>query len=184
MISVGLPDGHIWFRITRPHYHDPFDTTFAQQTGGRWNPPDSWPTLYLNSSLATVHAQVRHMFTGRGVVVDDLDDDAPINLAAARLPTRQRALDAVSADGIAAIALPAEYPLDTAGAPTTHDVTRPIGAAVHAAGLDGVLCRSATGVGSELAWFPSSAAVALPSWTPPAKPFGAWRHAATFADIA
>lgn len=184
MIPVGLPDGHIWFRITRPHYHDPFDTTFAQQTGGRWNPPESWPTLYLNSSLATVHAQVRHMFAGRGVGVDDLDDDAPINLAAAQLPAGQQALDAVSTNGIAAIALPPEYPLDVAGEPITHDVTQPIGATVHAAGLDGVLWRSATGVDSELAWFPGPTAAALPSWTPPAKPFGAWRHAVTFADIA
>ncbi|TFH18251.1 MAG: hypothetical protein E4H05_05735 [Acidimicrobiales bacterium] len=28
-------------------------------------PPDSWPTLYLNEDLPTVHAQVRHMFAGR-----------------------------------------------------------------------------------------------------------------------
>ncbi len=56
MIVTQIPDGHLWLRITRPHYADPFDPSFAQRRGGRWNPPGSWPTLYLNEDLATVHA--------------------------------------------------------------------------------------------------------------------------------
>ena len=110
-----MPDGHVWLRITRPQYADPFDPSFAQRRGGRWNPPDSWPTLYLNQDLATVHAQVRHLFAGRGIEPDDLDDDAPIRLAAATLPGRQRAADVLSDDGVGAVGLPASVPARRAG---------------------------------------------------------------------
>ena len=71
-----LRDGHEWLRIADPSWTNPLDPTFAQRTGGRWNPPDSYPTLYLNEDLATVHAQVRHLFAGRGVEPDDLDEAA------------------------------------------------------------------------------------------------------------
>lgn len=178
MIEVQLPDGHVWLRITRPHYADPFDPGFAERLGGRWNPPGSWPTLYLNEDLVTVHAQVRHLFAGRGVEPDDLDDDAPIRLAAATLPGRQRVADVVSADGVAAVGLPEEYPLDAAGRIVGHDVTQAIGVAAHSSGRRGVWCRSAAGVGRELAWFPAARSSARPWWRAPLS-FGVWRHAVT-----
>jgi hypothetical protein len=176
VIDVRVPDGHLWLRITRPHYGDPFDPTFAQRRGGRWNPPESWPTLYLNHDLATVHAQVRHLFVGRGIEPDDLDDDAPIRLAAATLPQRQRAADVVTVDGVDAVGLPVSYPLDERGDEIPHETTQAIGVAVHDAGLRGVLCRSAAGVGREFAWFPAARSTARPLWPTPL-PFGAWRYA-------
>lgn len=182
MIVRIAPDSHVWLRLVRPHYRDPFDTSHARRRGGRWNPPDSWPTLYLNADLATVHAQVRHMFVGRGVEPDDLDDEAPIHLAAATLPQRQRVVDVVDDDGVAAVGLPATYPLDTTGEPVDHVVTQAIGARVHHAGHRGVWCRSAALVGQELAWFPAARSAARPVWPTP-KPFGAWRHAASLANI-
>jgi RES domain-containing protein len=178
MIEVYLPDGHLWLRITRPHYADPFDPGFAARHGGRWNPPGSWPTLYLNEDLATVHAQVRHLFAGRGVEPDDLDDDAPIRLAAATLPGRQRVADVVSADGVAAVGLPDTYPVDAAGRSVDHAVTQAVGVVVHTSGRRGVWCRSASGVGRELAWFPAARSAARPAWPTPL-PFGAWRRAVT-----
>ncbi len=175
MIVTQIPDGHVWLRITRPHYADPFDPSFAQRRGGRWNPPGSWPTLYLNEDLATVHAQVRHLFIGRGVEPDDLDDDAPIRLAACTLPGRQRVADVITDAGVEAVGLPSSYPSDAdgvAGSALDHP-----GKSVPACtrrGLRGVWCRSAAGVGHELAWFPADRSAARPVWRSP-RPYGAWR---------
>jgi hypothetical protein len=182
VIDVQVPDGHLWLRITRPHYSDPFDPTFAQRRGGRWNPPESWPTLYLNQDLATVHAQVRHLFAGRGIEPDDLDDDAPIRLAAATLPQRQRAADVVTSDGVDAVGLPPSYPLDERGDEIPRETTQAIGVEVHDAGLRGVLCRSAAGVGHEFAWFPAARSAARPVWAAPLA-FGAWRHVVSLDQL-
>ncbi|MEX2627401.1 MAG: RES family NAD+ phosphorylase [Ilumatobacteraceae bacterium] len=175
MIVRTAPDEHVWLRIVRPYYRHPFDPSHAQRRGGRWNPPDSWPTLYLNEDMATVHAQVRHMFVGRGIDPDDLDDDAPIHLAAATLPQRQRVVDVLSDAGVAAVGLPATYPLDATGHPVDQSATRAIGVRAHEAGHRGVWCRSASLVGRELAWFPAARSAARPVWSAP-KRFGAWRH--------
>lgn len=183
MIVTHVPDGHVWLRLTRPHYADPFDPTFAQRRGGRWNPAESWPTLYLNEDMGTVHAQVRHLFAGRAIEPDDLDDDAPIRLAAATLPGRQRVADVITEAGVVAVGLPATYPLDGGGAPLPHSTTQAIGTSVHGQGHRGVWCRSAAGAGHELAWFPSSRAAARSIWSSP-RSFGAWRHAVSLADIA
>ncbi len=182
MIDVLVPDGHLWLRLTRPHYLDPFDPSFAQRRGGRWNPPDSWPTLYLNHDLATVHAQVRHLFAGRGVEPDDLDDDAPIRLAAATLPGRQRVADVVSGDGVASVGLPATYPFDAVGGPIAHDTTQAVGVEAHRRGLRGVWCRSAAGAGRELAWFPAARSAARPAWPTPLS-FGLWRRAVALDQL-
>ena len=48
-----IPDVHVWRRITDPAWTDPLDPSFAQRQGGRWNPPGSFPTLYLNEDTAT-----------------------------------------------------------------------------------------------------------------------------------
>jgi hypothetical protein len=183
VIVTQIPDGHLWLRITRPHYADPFDPSFAQRRGGRWNPPGSWPTLYLNEDLATVHAQVRHLFAGRGVEPDDLDDDAPIRLAACTLPGRQRVCDAVTAAGVDAIGLASTYPLDVGGSQVSHATTQAIGVTVHESGLRGVWCRSAAGVGRELGWFPAARSAARPVWNAP-RPYGSWRSAVNLLDIA
>jgi hypothetical protein len=182
VIVTQIPDGHLWLRITRPHYSDPFDPSFAQRRGGRWNPPGSWPTLYLNEDLATVHAQVRHLFVGRGVEPDDLDDDAPIRLAACTLPSRQRVCDAVTDAGLDAIGLATTYPLDDGGSPVSHATTQAIGVTVHESGLRGVWCRSVAGFGRELAWFPAARSAARPAWNAPRR-YGSWRSAVTLADV-
>ena len=105
MIESSLPEPHVWPRLTQPHHHDAFDMPYAREIGGRWNPPRSWLALYLNDDMATVHAQVRHLFAGRGIDPDDLDDSAPIELAAATLPQRQRVADVVSDSGVASVGL-------------------------------------------------------------------------------
>ncbi len=176
MIEVTIPDGHVWLRVVRPEYADPFDTSFAEAQGGRWNPPGSWPTLYLNEDMATVHAQVRHMFVGRGIEPDDLGDDAPLHLAACTLPRRQRVADAQTPLGLKALSLPPTYPVNRRGNPIGRGVTQSIGATAHGSGLRGVWCTSAAGIGRELAWFPAAGSTARPAWVH-SKLFGDWRHA-------
>ena len=43
-----LPGDHVWWRIADPAWSNPLDPDFAWRRGGRWNPPDSFPVLYLN----------------------------------------------------------------------------------------------------------------------------------------
>ena len=183
MIDVLLPDGHVWLRVVRPEYADPFDMSFAQAQGGRWNPPASWPTLYLNEDMATVHAQVRHMFVDRGIEPDDLDDDAPLHLAACTLPQRQRVADAHTSAGLKQLGLPSTYPLTRRGNTIGRGITQTIGATVHGAGLRGVWCTSAAGIGREFGWFPASRSIAVPAWSR-SKPFGHWRHARHLHSVA
>ncbi len=176
MITVNLPDNHVWLRIVGADYANPLDMSFAASQGGRWNPPGSWPTLYLNEDMATVHAQVRHMFVDRGVDPDDLHDEAPLRLAACTLPRRQRVADAHTGAGLRDLNLPASYPVNRRGNPIARGVTQSIGVTVHTAGLRGVWCASAAGLGREIAWFPASGSSPRPAWSG-SKPFRDWRHA-------
>ena len=151
-----VPADHLWLRVCRPDWADPFDPGFAERSGGRWNPPDSWPTLYLSRNLATARAQVERLLEGSGVYPDDLTDDA-FQLVATRLPRGQDAADVVTEAGVNAAGLPATYPDDGTGERVAHRACWPVAHAAHDAGLDGVECRSAAtrlGTGRELAWWP------------------------------
>lgn len=175
MRSTALPDGHRWLRVSKPEWADPFDTSYAERHGGRWNPPGSWPTLYLNDDLATARLQIHRMLDGTPVDPDDLSDDA-FDVAVATLPRRRNAADIRTPDGIAEVGLPASFPVDEHGSRIPHEDCWPIATTAFDIGLDGVDCRSAAtldGNGRELAWWPRGRKVrpgrrAL---------YGAWRHA-------
>ena len=169
-----VPVDHLWVRVCRPEWDDPFDPEFARVRGGRWTPPGSWPTLYLSRDLSTARLQVARLLEGSPVGVDDLTDDA-FELVAARLPRGQVAADVVTADGVAAAGLPDGYPVDADGARVGHRTCWPVAEAAHGAGLDGVECRSAasaSGTGRELAWWPEGRS---PRPRPGRVPFGRWR---------
>jgi hypothetical protein len=182
---VRLPDVRVWLRVADPAWSDPFDPRFAGQRGGRWNPPDSFPTLYFNGDVATARLQIERMLAGSPVRFDDLDDDAYL-LVAATLPRAQSCADAVSEPGLRALGLPASYPLDTAGEPVGRRACQEVGTQVRRQGLRGVWCRSATtedGRGRELAWFPATVrSRARAAWSAPL-PLGRWRFALTWGDI-
>lgn len=154
-----LPDGHRWLRVADPTWSDPLDPVFAGAAGGRWNPPGSFPVLYLNEDLRTARANLAGFVAGWPYELEDLRADRAPCLVVARLPRSQVVADAWSAEGLRALGLPVEYPLDAAGHPVPRVRCQPLGAAVHAQGLRGVHCRSARlvdGSGRELAWFPAS----------------------------
>lgn len=151
-----LADGHRWLRVADPSWEDPLDPVFAEVFGGRWNPPGSFPTLYLNEDLRTARAQVTALLRDSPVAPDDLD--AGFDLVVATLPRSQDAADAIGAEGLQALGLPQTYPKYRNGRPVRHDVCQPIGQTVRDSGLRGVHARSAAtddGSGRELAWFPA-----------------------------
>lgn len=159
MIEESLPDRHAWYRICDAEWDDPLDPSFAASRGGRWNPPDSWPTLYLNEDVVTARLNLTRFIAGWPYEPEDLVDDTGPNLAVATLPRAQRVADLHSPEGVAATGLPASYPLDDRAQLVPHARCQPIGARARELGLRGVRSRSARtahGAGRELAWFPAT----------------------------
>lgn len=155
-----LADGHIWLRIAEAGWADPLDPSYAATRGGRWNPPNSHPTLYLNEDPVTARLNLRSFIEGWPYEPEDLRDDTGPVLVHATLPSDQRVADVHSLAGVAAVGLPPSYPFDGHGRLVGHAVCRPIGLGVKRAGLRGVRARSARapdGAGRELAWFPATA---------------------------
>ncbi|HEX3426392.1 MAG TPA: RES domain-containing protein [Acidimicrobiales bacterium] len=159
MMTEVLPDGHVWLRIADHAWADPLDPTFAQARGQRWNPPNTFPVLYVNEDIVTARLNLRLFVAGWPFEPEDLRDDTGPYLASARLPRSQQVADVHSREGVAAAGLPASYPLDVGGQLIGHDVCQPIGSEAHMQRLRGVRCRSARapdGAGRELAWFPAT----------------------------
>lgn len=158
MKTETLPDGHPWLRVADPVWLDPLDPSYSEAFGGRWNPPESYPTLYLNEDLPTARAQVDALLRDSPVSPEDLDGG--FDLVVATLPRSQEVADAVSEEGLESLGLPGTYPRYGNGRPVRHDACQPVGMAVRDAGLRGVHARSAAtedGAGRELAWFPARA---------------------------
>lgn len=151
-----LQDGWLWLRVADSSWDDPLDPSFAADQGGRWNPPKSFPTLYLNEDLATAKLQIEAMTDGFPVRPDDLDDG--FDLIVATLPGSQDVADAVTESGLVALGLPKTYPRYGNGRPVRRGACQPVGREVHDAGLRGVKARSALAddrSGRELAWYPA-----------------------------
>lgn len=146
-----------WWRIADATWTDPLDPSFAAARGARWNPPASFPTLYLNEDRVTARLNLQLFIAGWPYEPEDLRDDTGPVLVGVRLPRHHIVLDAHTPAGLSSLGLPATYPLDASGALVPHPTCQAVGARVAAAGLRGVRCRSARtpeGAGRELAWFP------------------------------
>ena len=160
MIDEPLGDGHRWLRICDYHWDDPLADTFTQESGGRWNRPRSWRALYLNEDLVTARLNVERFIVGWPYEPEDLRSDTGPQLAVARLPRGQQVADVHTPGGVAAVGLPASYPLDGDGELVSHPRCQAIGEQAHSDGLRGIRCRSAHaphGAGRELAWLPATA---------------------------
>lgn len=159
MRSEILPEGRIWYRISEADWIDPLDPSFAAVVGGRWNPPGSHPTLYLNEDRIIARLNLRAFTDDWPYDPEDLLEETGPVLVHATLPARQRVAEVHSRSGVAAVKLPPTYPLDSGGSIVEHAVCQPIGLEVKEAGLRGVRARSARapdGGGRELAWFPAT----------------------------
>lgn len=136
-------------RLAEPHWADPLDTSYSKRVGGRWNAPGSYGVLYLNTTAQIARLQVEHKLAGQPYDIEDLDPGVQHDLVEVDV-AKTDALDLVSAAGLAAVGLPASYPLDALGHPIGHPQCHPIGQAAYDDPLPAIACRSAaTGAGAD-----------------------------------
>lgn len=131
------------YRHLAPHWH-PLSGAGARIQGGRWNPPESFATLYLAPQPETAAAEFRRMADRIGRPPEDflprrlyryrLDLRAVVDLTGerAQLPEPVAGLDFAAADPMA---------------------TQEVGEAAALLGREAILAPSATGIGSVLAIF-------------------------------
>ncbi len=158
--------GGAYVRVADPDWRDPLDGRYAAERGGRWNPPRSFPVVYLNRDVAVARANVALRFAGRPYTPELLNPEAAPILVET-LVAEEDYVDVVTDAGCVAAGLPVTYPLDGGGGtPVPHERCQAIGAVAWDAGANGVACRSAARgaprAGEELAWFQQPARIPLP----------------------
>jgi RES domain-containing protein len=121
----------------------PLSGAGARSQGGRWNPPQSFATLYLAESKATVEAEFRRMAQRQGLDPSQF------------LPRRIYRLE-IELHSVVDLTSPADLPaaladLDFSSSELTD--TQAVGAAAQYLGREAILAPSATGEGRVLAVF-------------------------------
>ena len=148
--------GGPYFRVGDPHWKRPLDGSFAARSGGRWNPPNSFPVVYLNRDVRVARINVATKFRGRPYGPELLDPrEAPVLV---RTTVRDaKYVDIITDEGCVDAGLPKEYPKEPEGGVVTWSRCQPVGVAAWEAGDPGVACRSAAldapPDAEELAWF-------------------------------
>jgi RES domain-containing protein len=147
--------GGDYVRVADPAWGDPLDGSYAAKKGGRWNPPDSFPVVYLNGDWDVARANVRRKYRGLPYGPESIDPaEAPIlvqtNVAMSNF------VDIITDVGCEIAGLPTNYPNDD-GAEVPWSRCRPVGVRAWEEGAPGIACRSAAVGGppyaEELAWF-------------------------------
>ncbi len=131
-----------YLRVADPGWDDPLDASFAAEHGGRWNPPGSFPMLYLCATVQVARANVFHRFEGLPYGVVDLRPERRPDLVEVRV-AEVRAVDVVTAAGCRAVGLPATYPFDDMRRRTGWERTQPIGLRAFEEGEAAIAARSA-----------------------------------------
>lgn len=143
-------------RVADPDWRQPLDPRFATVRGGRWNPPSSFPVLYLCATVAVAREVVLGRFARLPYGLLDLRADRRPVLIETDVPAH-RAVDVVTGAGCRAASLPVSYPYDARGRKIGWARTQPIGEAAWDQDERSIACRSAAlpkgGDGEELAWF-------------------------------
>jgi RES domain-containing protein len=130
-------------RHAGPGIH-PLNTTGAQTQGGRWNPPNSFPALYLALTHETAAAEFYRRAEGENLAPEDL---LPRRLHQYRVQL-SAVLDLTNVDVRNALGI------------SEDDITsddrsfcNSLGDAAHYVGFEGILAPSATGAGDVLVVF-------------------------------
>ena len=122
----------------------------ASNRGGRWNPPDSFPTLYTALSLQTTAAEFLRLATRLNLSPDLLLPRKICHLTASLTSIA----DLTSAKALETVGLrPADVVSDQ------WSKCRQVGEAVCKFGLEGLLAPSASGTGEVLVVFPLNLSV-------------------------
>jgi RES domain len=145
--------GGPYFRVADPDWDDPLDGRHAAQRGGRWNPPESFPVVYLCRSIEVARANVYRRLRSQPYGPEDLRPEAGPVLVRTRVP-ENRYLNAITDAGLRDLGLPHTYPLDSRRRVVPHRRCQPIGLRAWETGLPGIAARSAAArEGEELAYF-------------------------------
>lgn len=146
--------GGPYLRVADPSWDDPLDGRFAGERGGRWNPPESFPVIYLCGSIEVARANVYRKLAGQPYGPEDLRPSNGPVLVRTSVP-EDRYLNVITEAGCRDAGLPRTYPLDGRRRMVPWRRCQPIGLRAWEAGLPGVAARSAAGVGGgeELAYF-------------------------------
>ncbi|MFB3739416.1 MAG: RES domain-containing protein [Candidatus Velamenicoccus archaeovorus] len=144
-----------YLRVADPDWVDPLDGSYAAALGGRWNPPGSFPVVYLCATVEVAQAYALRKLEGLPYGLLDLRPHRRPELVTTEVPA-SRPVDVVTEEGCRAAGLPSTYPRDGRGRPVPWSRCRPVGSAAWEQGEPGIACRTAVPVerGEELAWFP------------------------------
>jgi RES domain-containing protein len=135
-------EGHAFRHVSRDR--DPRSGVGARLSGGRWNPRDSFSTLYLGLEISTVVAEFNRLAERQALAPTDF---LPRDLY--RFDVRlERLLDLRGADARSALDVTDERLRATDAA-----FCQEIGAAAHTLAHEGVIAPSATGNNTVLAVF-------------------------------
>ncbi len=143
--------GGPYYRVAKPSWKNPTDTSFSKTFGGRWNEPDrpgrpGFGALYLNATIAVArhnaNLQVRREL-GPTLSIDDLTPEAQPDLQHFEIEEAEF-VDAVTPAGIALLGLSASYPIDV-----PHPPCQGLAAAAYADGENGIVPLSALSPTSE-----------------------------------
>jgi hypothetical protein len=145
--------GGPYLRVADPGWGDPLDGRYAAERGGRWNPPESFPVVYLCRSVPVARANVYRKLAGLPYGPEDLlPGNGPV-LVRTNVP-EDRYLNVVTDAGLRDAGLPRTYPLDSRRRIVPWRRCQPIGLRAWERGLPGIAARSAAAMGGEeLAYF-------------------------------
>jgi|SRR2546422_10599873 len=147
--------GGAYFRIADPNWPDPLDASYSVARGGRWNPPGSFPVLYLNRDVHTSRANLRRRFAGLPYGPELLRPEQTPLLVETTVAEADY-VDVITDEGCREVGLPTTYPVDTHGHEIDRGRCQEIGSRAWQAGERGIACRSAAThdrSGEELALF-------------------------------
>jgi len=147
--------GGAYFRIADPNWPDPLDASYSVARGGRWNPPGSFPVLYLNRDVHTSRANLRRRFAGLPYGPELLRPEQTPLLVETTVAEADY-VDVITDAGCREVGLPTTYPIDTHGHEVDRGRCQEIGSRAWQAGERGIACRSAAThdrSGEELALF-------------------------------
>jgi len=124
-------------RVVRRVWRDPLDSSCSQtRSDNRWNTAE-FPALYCCCCERVARAVTLDVLRLAGLVLDDLLSAYQPQLVEASWAGR--VADVSSAEGVAAAGFPPGYP-----GGVSKERTRSFATACHEAGVEGIMCRSAS----------------------------------------